>query len=315
MNDNTPAGPLTPESVTGSVTAFTAGQLIRSVRQKKGVHLAVLSVNLKVPVRQLEALEADQHDPSKGPVFVRALASSVCRQLQMDPTPVLALLPKLSGPMPLPRDSMVPLQSASRVNLDMLGIVRGLPRQTLLIAAFMLLVIAALLWMPSPAIWSWLQPAPAAALAVEVPPAMPEASAAALPEVQATSSESAAAAQSSTVVTAAPVAALSVPVPVPVAAASVSTAPVMAGASTAVPVGAAFNFAAVQESWIEIRDGKNQVLWSRVLRAGESAQVQYPLPMRVVVGHAKAVNVTYQGKAFDLAPHTKVTVARFEVKE
>ncbi len=309
MNDYTPAGPLTPESETGSVTAFTAGQLIRSVRQKKGVHLAVLSVNLKVPVRQLEALEADLHDPSKGPVFVRALASSVCRQLQMDPTPVLALLPKLSGPMPLRRDSMVPLQSASRVNLDMLGLVRGLPRQTLLVAAFMLLVIAALLWMPSPAIWPWLQPAPAVALAVEVPPAMPEASAAALPEVQATSSESAVAVPSSAVVTAAPVAALPVPV------ASVSTAPAMAGASTAVPVGAVFNFAATQDSWIEIRDGTNQVLWSQVLRAGESAQVQYPLPMRVVVGHAKAVNVTYQGKAFDLAPHTKVTVARFEVKE
>ena len=309
MNDYTPAGRLTPESATGSVTAFTAGQLIRSVRQQKGVHLAVLSVNLKVPVRQLEALEADLHDPSKGPVFVRALASSVCRQLQMDPTPVLALLPKLSGTMPLRRDSMVPLQSASRVNLDMLGLVRGLPRQTLLVAAFMLLVIAALLWMPSPAIWPWLQPAPAAALAVEVPPAMPEASVAALPEVQATSSESATAAQSSTVVTAAPVAGLPVPV------ASVSTAPAMAVASVAVPTGAAFNFAATQDSWIEIRDCKNQVLWRQVLRAGESAKVQYPLPMRVVVGHAKAVNVTYQGKAFDLAPHTKVTVARFEVKE
>lgn len=85
--------------------------------------------------------------------------------------------------------------------------------------------------------------------------------------------------------------------------------------SAAASAGAVFNFAATQESWIEIRDGKNQVLWSRILRAGESAQVQYSLPMRVVVGHAKAVNVTYQGKAFDLAPHTKVAVARFEVKE
>jgi cytoskeleton protein RodZ len=37
--------------------------------------------------------------------------------------------------------------------------------------------------------------------------------------------------------------------------------------------------------------------------------------MNVVIGKARAVSVTYQGKPFDLAPHTKVTVARFEVKE
>ena len=79
--------------------------------------------------------------------------------------------------------------------------------------------------------------------------------------------------------------------------------------------GAVLGFSASQESWIEIRDGNNQVLWSRVLREGESTQVQYPLPMHVVIGRAKSVNVTYQGKAFDLAPHTKVAVARFEVKE
>ena len=98
MTDNTPTQTPTPESsLSGTVTTLTAGQLIRAARQKKGVHLAVLSVNLKVPVRQLEALEADQHDSGKGPVFVRALASSVCRQLQMDPAPVLALLPQAPG--------------------------------------------------------------------------------------------------------------------------------------------------------------------------------------------------------------------------
>jgi len=76
-----------------------------------------------------------------------------------------------------------------------------------------------------------------------------------------------------------------------------------------------FVFNARQESWIEIRDRKNQVLWSRVLQAGQAAEVQFALPMNVVVGRAREVDVTYKGKPFDLAPHTKVTVARFEVKE
>lgn len=302
MTDNTLAETLTPESVTGSVTAMTAGQLIRAARQKKGVHLAVLSVNLKVPVRQLEALEADQHDPAKSPVFVRALALSVCRQLHMDPAQVLSLLPKASEQMPVLRESMLPLRTQSRSNRDLMSTLRGLPLQTLLIATLMLVVIFALLWMPSPSTWAWLQPAPAVAVAVEAPAVMPEASVAALPSVQAPSAEPAA------------VQVPNVEATMPAPAAPPAATP-MAVTSAAAAAGAVFNFAATQESWIEIRDAKNQVLWSRVLRAGESAQVQYPLPMRVVVGHAKAVNVTYQGKAFDLAPYTKVAVARFEVKE
>lgn len=75
-------------------SATTAGQLLRQARLKANVHLAVLPVTLKVPVRQLEALEADELDMSKGPAFYRGLASSVCRHLHADPAPVLALLPQ-----------------------------------------------------------------------------------------------------------------------------------------------------------------------------------------------------------------------------
>jgi len=73
---------------------LTAGQLLREARLKAGLHVAVLSVNLKVPVRQLEALEANEFDADKGPVFYRGLAASVCRQLNLDSAPVLALLPR-----------------------------------------------------------------------------------------------------------------------------------------------------------------------------------------------------------------------------
>lgn len=317
MTDNTPAEILTPESsLAGAETALTAGQLIRAARQKMGLHLAVLSVNLKVPVRQLEALEADQHDPSKGPVFIRALASSVCRQLRMDPAPVLALLPQASVQMPLRRESIAPLQSEPHLRLDIMAFLRGLPHQTLGIAALMLSLIAALLWMPSPSSWTWLQSSPAVAVAAPAPVSgsAPEASAAALPELLAPSSEPAATVQKPAIVATVPAVAAS-PALAALPVASVPAPAVQALTSATGSTGAVFSFTAMQESWIEIRDGKDQVLWSRVMREGETTQVQYPLPMRVVIGRAKAVNVTYQGKAFDLAPHTKVSVARFEVKE
>lgn len=311
--------------------ALTAGQMIRAARLHKGMHLAVLSVNLKVPVRQLEALEADQHDTSKGPVFVRALASSVCRQLQIDPAPVLAALPQSMDRLPIERQPLEPVHADKRLGLGRLSEIRHIPLQTVLIASVMLGMIAALLWMPSPSTWSWLQPEPQAlaqvpAPAAEVVPTVTEAEAAEVQNAQTQANEvhvadTAVIAPLPATVTSppsAPVATTGVtPVTVPTPAPAASTTPVAnkAAAVGSAAGGAVLGFEASNDSWIEIRDGKNQVLWTRVVRAGESVQVQYPLPMNVVIGKARAVSVTYKGKPFDLAPHTKVTVARFEVKE
>lgn len=69
------------------------GALIKAGRERAGVHMAVLSVNLKVSIKQLEALEADQFELLSGPVFARALAAKVCRFVKIDPDPILALMP------------------------------------------------------------------------------------------------------------------------------------------------------------------------------------------------------------------------------
>jgi cytoskeletal protein RodZ len=73
------------------------GGIMRSAREKAGLHLAVLSVNLKVSIKQLEALEADQFQYLPEPVFARALAAKVCRFLKIDSEPVLALMPQMTN--------------------------------------------------------------------------------------------------------------------------------------------------------------------------------------------------------------------------
>lgn len=70
------------------------GALLRQAREQAGVHVAALAVALKVPVRQLEALEQGRFDLLPDHTFARALAGSVCRQLKIDPTPILAALPQ-----------------------------------------------------------------------------------------------------------------------------------------------------------------------------------------------------------------------------
>jgi hypothetical protein len=78
--------------------SVTAGALLRDAREAAGLHIAALAVALKVPVAKLEALEADNFSALPDMVFVRALASSVCRTLKIDPQAVLALLPQGEGP-------------------------------------------------------------------------------------------------------------------------------------------------------------------------------------------------------------------------
>jgi cytoskeleton protein RodZ len=68
--------------------------MLRMARESAGMHVGALAVSLKVPVRHLEALEAGQFDKLPDPIFIRALASSVCRQLRIDTKPVLAALPQ-----------------------------------------------------------------------------------------------------------------------------------------------------------------------------------------------------------------------------
>lgn len=72
----------------------SAGAMLRRAREASGLHVAALSVALKVPVRRLEALEAGRLDLMPDMVFTRALVSSVCRQLKIDAEPILAALPQ-----------------------------------------------------------------------------------------------------------------------------------------------------------------------------------------------------------------------------
>ena len=82
-----------------TVPVLSAGALIRQAREEAGLHIASLAMALKVPVKRLEALEADRFDLLPSAVFSRALASSVCRALKLNPTPVLAQLQACPRPV------------------------------------------------------------------------------------------------------------------------------------------------------------------------------------------------------------------------
>lgn len=284
--------PAVLEAATLASPAVTAGNLLQQARERAGVHLGMLSVALKVPVRHLMALEADDHTPFTSPVFVRALTGSVCRHLQVDAAPILALLPRATSQLQAPPPGLEPPDWRAR----WVSRFWGVNRKYLLLATLLLVLIALVVGLPQGlfhAADSAQSPAPSAAAGSETP-ASPEP--ASTPMVVLLPSESVSETETSRALAGVK------------ASAEAATAP---GGKTALEV--TFKGKS-DESWVEVKDSGGAVVFSKLVKSGETHVVKGVPVLTVVVGMADAVDVQVRGQPLDLTPFSRGAVARFEVK-
>ncbi len=327
MNEAQGQGPASGFDPAAGADAPSPGTLLRLAREQAGLDVANLAASLKVPVRKLEALEADRFDLLPDAVFVRALAASVCRTLKIDPVPILQRLPATGAPRLAPTEGGInapfrsPRDGASPTWRDQLTRPVVLVVAALLIAALVVFALPArheedasqALVQPSSAPETVPVPVPApeeapvaaTPLAPEPKPveaATPVPLAAAAPVAPAIKPAASAPAKPASSVAAA--AAASIPAPVPA---------VPASAAVSVVSGIVV-FKAKAQSWVQVTDAKGGVPLRKLLVAGESAAASGPLPLVVTVGSVSATDVQVRGKPFDLAPMSRDNVARFEVK-
>lgn len=299
--------------------------LLRAAREAAGLHIAALAAALKVPVRKLEALEAGRYSELPDLIFARALASSACRQLKVDPAPILEQIPQ----------SVVRELGASRHAINApfqpahdpapLNPLSWLSRPALLAAIVLLLGALVIVFLPrmeEPAqatleganVVTPVEPVATVepVLAQEpVPPGTPQ------PE-GAAPADAAPAAPAGTSATPAPV---STAPTAPAAAAAAASATATAG-TVAPPVvipaapapGSLLSIAATGESWVEVVNGSGSVVIQRMLQAGDAVDFSSAPPYTVVLGRAEAAQVTVRGKPFDVTRYARNNVARFEVK-
>lgn len=300
---------------------MTAGGLLRQARQESGLHIAALAVALKVPVSKLEALESDDYAALPDTVFVRALASSVCRTLKLDPARVLSLLPqsKNSSLASASAGLNAPVKGTSVRSAGFGGGgAATVPRSVVMVVGALLLGALAVLYFPR-----GLAPVVLDVVQQQSSPTHPEAQRtepAAMPSVNPVASTGGAESAAATIVPPslpmdAPAAqgnaaaTLALPASSATSAAAVASVPVTTDSS-----GGPLTLRARADSWVQVRDGAGALALQRKLSAGETVDVSGPLPMAVVVGRADATDVFVRGKAFDLVPVSRENVARFEVK-
>ncbi|MEO5669763.1 MAG: helix-turn-helix domain-containing protein [Ramlibacter sp.] len=304
-------------------SGVTAGELLRRAREATGLHVAALAVSLKVPVRKLEALEENRWDLLPDSVFVRALASSVCRTLKIDAQPVLDLLPQNAAPRLVRAGDGIntpfrsPGDGAAPTWYDQLT------KPVFLVVFALLLGALVLILLPvtqrdegSSAVPEVRSAAQTPAIPKPVPAAAPAAAPSPNQEVTAPAGAPVAAKVSPELT---PPTAAAAPVATPAAKIEASTAaPVAAaqppGAAAAPPTDGIVVIRTKGPSWVEVTDAKGAVAVRKLLAAGESAGASGALPLQVTIGRADATEVQVRGKAFDLKPVSRDNVARFEVK-
>ncbi|GAB1436647.1 hypothetical protein MASR2M32_28950 [Sphaerotilus sulfidivorans] len=270
-----------------------------------------------MPVRKLQALEADRFEELPGAAFTRSLAQSYARQVGVDVQEVLALLPQAIVPPQrlehVSRGLQTPYREGSGAHFGGSGGRGGFEGfRPVHGVALALLALALLLWLLPPL--STLLPSlglsSRSELAAEVA-AGSEAAASSTVVVETVHGVPA-----EQVTTPVPPAASAVPVmPVPVAASAPPAAP-----SAPAPVPAAATPAGTvvlktsAASWIEVRDAGNAVLLSRTLQPGETVGLDGAMPMRVRVGVASALELLLRGEPVDLKPYARGTSATVVLK-
>lgn len=321
----------------------SAGHMLTEAREARGMSVVEVAAQLRLSVRQVEALEADDFGRLPGTTFLRGFIRNYAKLLQLDPGPLLDACPAAQPQPEVPpiaapsKDIEFSALKAPRRLLRPLG---GLSARFLAkyaIAGLVVLVVVPLgLYLalhggPRPPVEG--KSAEVAAVPLALPPAEQQPAAgpaAATPVSPATpviAPPPALAGQQGLQPAAAPAVPLApsgaVPAaePVPAPAPKLESTPVAAApaASAAKPEAAAAGRGRIKlvfkgQSWVEIRDKSGKVVFSQLNSPGTEQTISGTPPFSLVVGNARMVTVTYNDKPVDLGPHTPVDVARLNLE-
>jgi cytoskeleton protein RodZ len=282
------------------------GARLSEARQAQGLATGDVARRLKLSVGQVEALEAGRYHDLPGPVFVRGFIRNYAKLVKLDPDELLQAaadsLPQAAARPEAPPSPNIPFPTSPK---------RGWSR-----FAAVIVVVVGLLAVYE---FSFNEPprtvatspgvAPAEEPVKKVQPAK-KAAPPAPPPVAAAPRESQPAplAEAKTpVISDAPAAAAPAPASPPVVVVSREERPVE-------PDEREVRFVFEEDSWVEVRDRHDRVIFYQLNASGTARRVSGLPPLTVVVGNAHGVKMTYAGQPIDLTRHTKIDVARLTLQ-
>ena len=260
--------------------ASMAGSALAQARQAQKLTVPEVARHLKLTPAQVEALEEGAYERLPGRVFVRGFLRNYAKLVKIDVDP---LLRSFEHDMPLPQP-LVEAPQTRKVTL------RAEKRSRWpLFAGFVFALVAALAVYE----FGFNEPEPEGTQESALEPLTPL-----NPD----------------------------PAPPPAVKAPVGPGPIAAGKRLSVeslPVEPAraprsgekqLQLRFEVDSWIEIRDRNDTVIYSKLNRAGSDERVNVAPPVKLIIGNARGVRLNYDNRAVDLTPHIGVSVARLTVE-
>jgi cytoskeleton protein RodZ len=274
----------TPRGDTLSLEAV--GRLLVESREKAGLTVDEVASRLRLMPRQVLALESGNADALPGPAFVRGFLRNYAKLLQLDAEPLLEAC-RAHGP-----DTSVSQISLHSENILIAG--RQRRGWTVYLTAIVVVVVALAAWF---AYMDYNRNAgtPAPTEPADISQALPEAN------VLPPGAPMPPATEGTLPMPAVPAV---IPEPLPE---TQPAAPQAAGEGQLM-------LAPAETSWISVRDRDNKEILGRNITGGSSETINAMPPLKLVIGNASTMQLTYNGKPVDLAPHIKANVARLTLE-
>ena len=303
------------------------GQVLADARAGKNMSLADVAAKIKLTVRQVEAMEAEDTAHLPGDVFLRGFVRNYARLVDVDPE---ELITPMDAQAAVSETITAPSEG---VAMSTGGLRRWVLVPLIVLAVFVLFVAILYQWLrqgedalvsqtvtetaPGPVTQTVPVPAPVPAPAPatsESEPAVP----AATPGPEPLNPSPVTVSVPSTPPTLPPAKvfekpaappAPAVPKPTPLAEEAPAKAKVpVSGGSPHV-----LRFQATQDAWIQVVDGDGK-RFSKLIRAGGNDSIAGAAPFKLVVGEAAQVHLTYDGHPIDLSPFIGQKVARLTLE-
>lgn len=324
--------PIEPEDNSANAPAHYArcGSAMRASREEQNLTVQEIATRLRLSVKQIEALEADNFNALPEPTIVRGFIRNYAKQLKIDAEPLLNAYSAMA-PSSEPHEMIV----KPSANMKMTSYKK--PNTGL----YAFIGVAVLIGL---GIWLFYQnyvqkPSPTKEIAnignVEVVP---------LPEPALPIAEREASLQPSTELALPPAqseVAVAIPPENPVADINPTTSatnaktelttqtppanstlepsvtqPAVNQPVVASPAGMArLELSATQETWVSVIDGTGNEVYSKTIFAGSRETVNAKLPVDITVGNAGATNLSMNGKSYDLAPYSRNNVAHIKLEK
>lgn len=305
------------EGVVDEVTAPrppSVGEQLAAARQARGLEVQDIAQALKLGPRQVEALEQGAWQALPGQTFTRGFVRNYARLVQIDPAPLMAQLdailerPVNSLSVPASRPAEMPQSGGTVSRRDRVVVLTG--------AGLVLLAALAYFLMPND-ISSLRESAQGVLDSLsrkdEAPAAAGQASASTAESQSEPAFPPGATPQQIMNPQALVPAEVTAPAPLPDAGEPAQIKP-LAPVAVDAPASAAntpqMRFVFDKESWLEVRDRDNKLIFSQRVAGGSEQLLSGNGPLSLTIGYAPGVRLFWRGQSVDLAPHTRGDVAR-----